>query len=196
MVSIRKPDIKPKEQPEEGAHVARLLGITDLGHQPGFVHNGKAVPSEYKLEFTYELVNTQMEDGRPFVISEEMTNKDWEDEKTGRASTLVSRCKAMCGREYKTALSDINSLLTRPCMVTVTYNDKGYARIRGQAAVGSVPSGFPIPDLQNGTYIFDQNAPDMERWESLPDFKKEKIQNGLDFHETELARILAEGDEY
>jgi len=196
MVTIRKPEATPREQPMEGTHTARLLGITDLGHQPGFVYQGKSIPSEYKLEFTYELVNHTMEDGRPFVVSEDITNKDWEDEKTGRASTLVSRAKSLLGRDYKSGLSSIDRLLGQPCMVTVSYNDKGYAKIRGQAAVGSIPLGMEVKALENEVYIFDLNSPDMDRWEGMPDFKKEKIQESLDFAETQLAKTLAEEGEY
>lgn len=196
MVQIRKPEVTPREQPDEGTHSARLLGITDLGHQPGFVYNGKTIPSEYKLEFTYELVSSKMEDGRPFLISEELTNKDWEDEKTGRASTLVARAKALLGKSYKDGLSNPDKLIGCPCMVSVTYNDKGYARLRGQAAVGSTPIGYKVDEMENKPFTFDTAEPDMDIWAAMPDFKKEKITNAFDFNETQLAKILAEGDEY
>ncbi len=194
--SARKPVSKAKEQPMEGTHAARLLGITDLGHQPGFTYQGKAIESAWKLEFTYELVNHNMEDGRPFVVSEDVTNKDWEDEKTGRASTLVARAKSLLGQDYKEGVNDLEKLISAPCMVSVTHNDKGYAKVRGQAAVGSVPFGMEVKDLHNDSYFFDMDEPDMDRWEAQPDFKKEKMQNALNFDETDLAKQLAEGDQY
>lgn len=194
--AARKPVSKAKEQPQEGTHAARLLGITDLGHQPGFIYQGSPIESAWKYEFTYELVNHTMEDGRPFVVSEDLTNKDWEDEKTGRASTLVARAKSLMGKNYKESMADITKLLGAPCMVSVTLNDKGYAKVRGQAAVGSVPFGMEVKELHNESYFFDMDEPDMDRWEAMPDFKKEKIQAALNFDETDLAKTLAEGDEY
>lgn len=194
--AARKAESKAKEQPVEGTHAARLLGIIDLGHQPGFIYQGKEVESEWKLEFTYELVNHNMEDGRPFVVSERLTNKDWEDEKTGRASTLVYRAKSLLGKEYKSGVADLLKLLGKPCMVSVTHNEKGYANVRGQAAVGSVPFGMDVKELTNETYFFDQDEPDMDQWEKFPDFKKEAITSGLEFNDTKLARELAAGDEY
>lgn len=196
MKSARKPETKDREQPQEGTHMARLLGITDLGEQPGFVYEGKSIESQWKFEFTYELVNHTMEDGRPFVVSEEITNKDWEDEKTGRASKLVARAKALAGKEYKACMKDLTLLLGKPCMVTVTLNDKGYAKLQGTAAIGSIPFGMEVKDLHNEAYIFDMDDPDMDRFESMPDFKKEKLQSALNFNDTALARILAEGDQY
>jgi hypothetical protein len=194
--SARKPVTKAKEQPQQGTHVARLLGITDLGHQPGFVYEGKPIESAWKLEFTYELVNHTMEDGRPFLVSEDLTNKDWEDTKTGRASTLVARAKSLLGDTYREGVSDLSKLLSAPCMVTVVSNDKGYAKIRGQAAVGSVPFGMDVKELENNTYAFTMDDPDLDMFESMPEFKKEKLQNALNFDETELAKKLAEGDQY
>ena len=195
-MKARTPETKAKEQPQSGTHAARLLGIVDLGHQPGFVWDGKPVPSEYKLEFTYELVNHLMEDGRPFVVSEQLTNKNWEDAKTGRASTLTSRAKSLCPDTYKEAVTAIETMLGKACMVSVKLNDKGYAKVSGQAAVGSVPFGMEVPELTNKPYIFDMNDPDMELYESFPDFKKERITSALNFDESELAKRLAEGDQY
>ena len=194
--AARKPNTKAKEQPQEGTHAARLLGITELGHQDGFVWDGKKIESSWKVEFTYELVNHTMEDNRPFVVSEDITNKDWEDPKTGRASTLVARAKSLLGKDYKEGMKDLEKLLGAPCMVTVTVNEAGYSKIRGQAAVGSIPFGMEVKELHNDPYFFDMDAPDMDRWESMPDFKKEKIQNALNFSETALAKELAESGEY
>lgn len=194
--AARKPESKPREQAPEGTHVARLLGITDVGHQPGYSFNGKTIESEWKYEFTYELVNTAMEDGRPFVVSEQVPNKNWEDKSTGRASKLVSRAKSLAGSEYQQAMENLNTLLSKPCMITVDYNEKGYARIQGPAAIGSVPFGMEAKELQNETYFFDMDEPDLDLWEKMPEFKQENIRRALNFDETELAKLLAEGDQY
>lgn len=196
-MKARTPETKKREQPAEGTHVARLLGIVDLGHQPGWVYQGKTMDSAWKIEFTYELVNHLMEDGRPFVVSEEVTNNDWEDKKTGKRSTLVSRAKSLLGDRYREGLANISDMLGCPCMVSVEHNDKGYARVRGQAAVGSVPFGMEVKELANPTYVFDLDDPDMDIWESkIPEFKQNKIRDALNFNETELAKRLAEDDEF
>lgn len=186
-----------REQPAEDTYVARLLGITDLGHQPGFSHAGKDYESEWKFEFTYELIGTEMEDGRPFVVSEEVANKDSENVQSGMVSKLVARCKSLLGvRDYKEGLQDLERLLGCACMVNVTYNKNGYAQIKGTAAVGSIPNGMVVGALHNEVYFFDMDEPEMDLWEKMPDFKREKIQNALNFNDTELAKTLAEGDQY
>lgn len=194
--AARRPETKAKEQPAKGTHVARLLGITDLGHQPGFVYDGKKIESAWKFEFTYELVNHEMEDGRPFVVSEDMTNNDWEDKKTGRCSTLIARAHSLLGDDYRKGMNDLRELLGQACMVTVNHNEKGYAKIKGQAAISGVPFGMNVPELRNNTYFFDMDDPDMDLWEKMPEFKQEKLRSALNFDESPLAKMLAEEDQY
>lgn len=190
-MKVRSAETKMREQPAEGTHAARLLSIVDLGHQPGFIYQGKKIESAWKMEFTYELVNHTMADGRPFVVSEEVANNDWEDTKSGKRSTLVARSRSLLGSDYKKGLADIESLLTQPCMVTVEYNEKGYARVRGQAAVGSVPFGMDVKELTNMPYVFDLDEPNMDVWQTMPEFKQNKIKEALNFDSTELAKSLA-----
>jgi hypothetical protein len=181
-----------REQPEAGTHMARLVAITDLGHQPGF----KDFPSNYKLELTYELVNSEMESGQPFWVSEQMTNNDWEDLASARGSTLSARARALSPAHCREYLKDLSNFLELPCMVTVTHNEKGYAQIKGQAAVSGVPTGMEIPAVRNKSYLFSLDEPDMDIFNGFPEFKQNRIREALNFDETELARQLAAGDAY
>ena len=49
-----------KEQAPVGSHLARLVGLVDLGHQPEYEWQGKTVESQFKVVFIYELVNENM----------------------------------------------------------------------------------------------------------------------------------------
>ncbi len=168
-----------KEQPKEGTHVARVVGITDLGHQPAFEWLGQQIESSYKVEITYELTNSLMEDGRPFHVSEQITNSD------NIKATLRIRAESI-GAD----INHLESFLGKPCSVTVKHNDKGYANVKGQAAVGGIPSGMPVPPLQNPKYIFELAKPDMDLWDKMPEFRQKKILSGLDLEKTELGQQL------
>lgn len=202
--SAIKPENKAKEQPAEGTHAARLLGITDLGHQPGFIFEGKKVESSWKFEFTYELVNHLMEDERPFVVSEDITSKDWEDKKTGRCSTMIARAKALMGPNYRQGVENLEQMLGQACMVTIRPNKSGYMKVAGQAGVGSVPFGMDVKELANKPYFFDMGIkqpdgewsgePDMEMWEKMPEFKQNKMKDALNFEETLLSQRLSDDD--
>jgi hypothetical protein len=183
-----------KDSPRVGTHMARLVGITDLGHQPGFEWQGKEIPSQWKFEFTYELPNSKMADGRPHWVSEEVKNNDFVGK--GIISTLMARVKTMAADNEEAAAKDLSLLLGQPCMVTLSDGNNGYVKMKGQPAVSGIPMGMPVPELVNDTFIFDMDEPDMGLYETFPDFKKEKLSKALNFGETQLARELAADDKF
>jgi hypothetical protein len=172
-------------QPDEGVHFARIVGLADIGHQPGFTWSGGEVDSSYKYEITYELVNTEMDDGsdyadRPFWVSEEVTNTDSDKGK------LKQRLQAV-GLPFV----QVESMVGEPVMVTIEHNDKGYAKI---VNVAGVPTGTEVRELRNQAVIFDiyDESPDVEQFKSFSEFKQKKIQDALDFKTTPLFKALYE----
>ncbi len=174
---------KAKEQPNEGNFLARVVGVADIGLQPGWVYQGEDIEPSYQIEITYELVTENMKDGRPFWVSEEVKNSDNEKAK------LYSRCLA-AGADIK----DPETLINKPVMLTLKLSEKGYANIKN---VAGVPTGIPVPELRNPTQVFDMysETPDLNAFESFSEFKKNKFKNALDFKDTPLARALAAADE-
>lgn len=174
-----------RAQPPEGVHMARVCGLADIGHQPGFTWSGGEVDSTYKYELTYELVNTTLDDGsdyadRPFWVSEEVTNTDSDKGK------LKKRLAAS-----GTPFVQIESFVNCPVMVTIEHNEKGYAKITN---VTGVPSGIEVRELQNEPVIFDlySPTPDVEQFKNFSEFKRNKIQAALDFKQTPLFKALFE----
>lgn len=167
-----------REQAPEGVHMARTQGLTNLGHQPGFTWTGGDVASAYKLELTYELVDAEMGDGRPFWVSEDLTNTDNERGK------LRTRCAAA-----GINISDIDTIIDKPVMITIEHNDKGYVKI---VNVTGVPKGVNVAPLRNPVALFDiyDEKPDVEAFNSMPEFKQGKIRAALDFDSTVLAAAL------
>ena len=178
------------DHPTAGTHMARLVGITDLGHQPGFVYEGKEIESTFKMEFTYELVNSLMADGRPHWVSEQFKNNDFVPDKPGGfIATMMARVAALTPEDPRE--TDVSKLIGKPCMVTVSINGGGYPKIAGQGAVTGIPVGMDIPALQNDTFAFDMDNPDMDLWETFPEFKQKRIKEALNFEETELFKQIA-----
>ena len=171
-----------REQPVKDNYLARVVALYNLGYQPGFQWQGEEVEPSYKFEITYELVTSEMKDGRPFWVSEEVTNTDNEKGK------LYQRCMAT-----NVNIKNVEELIGKPVMVTVDHNNKGYAKIKN---VAGVPNGIPVPELRNPSKLFDVYAevPDMETWESLSDFTKGKIMKALDFKTTTLSKMV-DGDD-
>jgi len=172
--------LKQKEQPNAGTHLARVVNITRLGLQPGFQWQGEMTEDSYKIEITYELVSENMKDGRPFWVSEEVTDTDNEKGK------LYSRAMA-----FGVPINDVSAFINRPCMVSVKHNEKGYAKVQN---VAGVPNGIPVAELRNPSSVFDiySETTDVDLFHSFPEFKRNKITSALDFKETALYRVLAE----
>jgi len=171
------------EQPEIGTHLARVVRLAALGHQPAWEYNGEEVPSSHQLEITYELVNTLMKDGKPFFVSEQLKNSDNE------ASSLSVRVAAT-GASF----DKLEEMLEKPVMVTVKLSQKGRAQVAGKGGVSGVPVGMPIPDLVNEPKSFDPYSEnvDMEEFDSFPEWKQDSFKKALDFGEMVLSRKLAE----
>ena len=182
------------DQPTTTTHMARLVGLTDLGHQPSFIHNGQEIPSAWKIEFTYELPNSKMKDGRPHWVSEEVKINDFEGK--GIISTMMARVRTLDPDNESNDGKDLTKLLDKPCMVTLSTGNNGYVRMKGQACVGGIPLGLEVPPLANPIHTFDMDDPDMELFASFPPFKQEKIKRAINFKETELFKQLALDDEY
>jgi hypothetical protein len=171
---------KSKEQPHDDNYLARIVQVTRLGLQPGFLWQNELTDDTYKVELTYELVTTNMADGRPFWVSEEVTDTDNEKGK------LYQRCLAA-----GVATDAIDQLINKPVMISTKQNEKGYAKIKN---VAGVPGGIPVPDLRNPTSVFDiySTTPMVDDFNSFPEFKRNKITSALDFKETALYKALAE----
>ena len=171
-----------REQPDVGVYLARVAQLTNIGHQPGFEWKGKEIKSSYKLEVTYELVNEKMEDGRPFWVSESLTNTDSEK------GNLRQRVQA-AGVTFET----FSDMLGRAVTVTLEQNEKGYAKI---VNVAGVPGGYDVAELLNPPQEFDMysETPDLDVFRAFPEFKRGKIESALDFEEQPLyANLLADG---
>lgn len=181
-----------KEQPELTTHMARLVGLVDLGHQPGYEYQGKKIESSWQIEFTYELPRALMEDGRPHFVSEQVKVDDYEGKSI--VSKMMSRVRTLDPENISNDGKDLAALLGKPCMVTLSPGNNGYVKLKGQAAVGGVPLGVEVPPLVNPTFVFDMEDPDMDLFYSFPQFKQERIVAAINYEETELCRQLLASD--
>ena len=176
-MQVRKGNTQ-REQPPEGVHLARVVGLSNIGHQPGFTWSGGEALDAHKFEITYELVATKMKDDRNFWVSEEVTNTDNEKGKLRQRITAAG-----C------TFDKVDGIVGKPMMVTIEHNQKGYPKITN---VAGVPTGLPVPELENDTKIFDMYAetPQTEMFLAFPEFKQAKIKSALDFDTTPLSRAI------
>lgn len=182
---------KTLDVPERGTHMARLVGLTDLGHQPAWEYQGEEVKDSYQVTFTYELPNSKMADGRPHWVSEDVNVNDFEGD--GISSKMMKRVRAIDANNKSEDGKDLTAMIGEPCMLTIDVNQKGYPKVKDASGV---PAGLDIPELANPTFVFDMDSPDMEKWDTFPEFTQKKIMNAMNFKDSMLGKLVGGSDEY
>lgn len=160
-------------QAPTGTHVARCFRLIDLGTQHGEYLGQPNVRSQVLV--SWELPSELMEDGKPFAVSFFYTNS------LGEKANLRHHLEAWRGRQFtedELNSFDLMNILGKPCMVTVTSNDKGKAKV---SAVAGLPKGFVCPPQVNPPSSFW-----MEEWN---DEEFAKIPKGIQ-------DIMKKSDEY
>ena len=71
MGAFDAPDYGPREIPEEGKHTAILYSVVDLGTRND-TYDG-VTRQKHEIHVAWELIDTKMADGRPFVVSKKYT---------------------------------------------------------------------------------------------------------------------------
>ena len=127
MGSLNAPQ-KVKTLAPEGAHPAMLYSIIDLGTKMDSFQGATPQP-KHEIQLTWELLDTQMEDGKPYVISKAFTVTPSQYEagafyfaKTSNINKLLQKWTGkddkVCSKTY--TLTDMVHNNT-PCTVTVEH---------------------------------------------------------------------------
>lgn len=182
------------DNPVPGTYMARLVGIVDLGHQPGYQGKGYDIEPSYQLRLSYELPGSRTKEDRPHWVHENVKNSDFFDKKKGLSSKLMKRVYALDPSGTKSDNGkNLVSLIGVPCMVEVALNEGGYPKIMN---VTGAPAGIPVPELENDPILFDMADPDMEVFRRLPEFIRNMMKENLDYAGSALEiKVLEMGDD-
>jgi hypothetical protein len=171
------------EQPQPGPRLARLVGVAELGIQPGFEWQGDMKPATTQEEWIYELKGPKdnMADGRPFWVSEGVKVSSYEPTDGGFSSKMMTRVRALeqGGVDTQDGKNTL-ALLGEVCMVETALTANGWAKLK---AVTPAPAGLPVDELKNEPVIFDWDEPSKDVWNRLGALTKRKIQEALDYPE-------------
>ncbi len=174
----------PQANIEPGTYPARLVQIIDLGLQAQRPYQGKDKPPAQEIMLTYELVDTFMldEDGneledKPRWISETLPFYGLYADKA--KSTQRYNAIDPTG-EYD---GDFAKAIGTPINVTIVNNavgDKVYDNIATISAMRPRDAD-KCPELVNPSKLFDLDNPDMEVFNALPEWLRDKIKSNLNF---------------
>jgi hypothetical protein len=170
-----------------GNHVAICYAMVDLGHQKTMYRNRDTGVEEEKLQHKayigWELCNEPMADGRPFMVSRQLTMSLHEK------ATMRAILESWRGRPFtddELTGFDLKNILGKPCMVNVVHNTakngKTYANI---ASVAAIPKGMPVPEQTNSTLLFEfgDMGFDESAFNALPQWMQSKIMESKEYRD-------------
>lgn len=182
---------------EAGVYPARLVQVIDLGLQPqrAFVKGEDKAPCQ-EVMFTYELVDA-------FMLDEE--GKEIEDKPRWISETLpfygLFADRAKSTQRIKAFDPDnvhdgnVGAMVETPINLTLVLNENKKDPEHPYENVANVAGMRPrdaakCPELKNPTKVFDLDNPDMETFNKLPEWLREKIKGNLNFKGSKLERLL------
>lgn len=159
------------EQAPIGTHIARCVKVIDIGTQRG-EYQGKATVRRQCIigwELPTELMTEGDSAGKPFTVSRFYTAS------LNEKSTLRKDLAQWRGRDFteqELAGFESKNVLDKCCLVSITPNDKGRARVTG---VMALPKNTPVPDRVNGLTYFSLDEFDQKAFDSLSEGYKKLI---------------------
>lgn len=133
-----------------GNHVARCVGLIDLGTQTSDFKGETVVRRQVVVR--WELPSELQNDGRPFQVSKFYT-MSLHEKATLRHDLANWRGRDFTDQELKGF--DAKNILDKGCMVQVSHSDKGKARV---TAVSSLPKGMTVPARISELVFFSLEA--------------------------------------
>lgn len=167
-------------QAPAGTHVARCIRIIDIGTQPAGEWQGKITPARNQVIVMWELPGEMMDaddqgNCKPYIVSRFYTNSLYEK------SALYGDLVSWRGRDFtpdEKAGFDLQNILNAPCLVTVTHNEAGKAKVTG---VAKLVKGMDCPPAYNDVWSFWIEEWDEARFSAMSDGIKKLITGSAEF---------------
>lgn len=150
----------------EGTHLAVCTGMFDIGTQTSPLYG----TTKYEVILRWELCEERTQDDRPLIISAFYT-ASLSPKANLRRDLDAWRGKKFTAEELKEF--DLKSILGAPCMLSVTHNENGKAKVSG---VMSIPKGMTKPKAEGDLIAYDMDEMGWrERVEDLPSWIQDKV---------------------
>jgi hypothetical protein len=188
----------PQANIEPGTYPARIVQILDLGLQAQRPYQGQDKAPVNEISITYELVDEFMKDEQGNAIEDKPR---WISETLPFYGLYADKAKST--QRYN-ALDpegkhdgDFSQLIGVPCNVTVVNNKSGDKIYDNVATISTMRQrdADKCPELINPPKVFDLDAPDLEVFNALPEWLRDKIKANLKFKGSPLEQLLAGGGE-
>lgn len=165
---------KQKELVPQGAHVATLYSIVELGTMRGEYAGQETF--KRKIRLTWELPEEMREfDGeqKPMVVGKTFTASLFEMAKL--RPIVVGMLGSLS--EEEEADFDIKNLLGRSCMLQISHEEFNGRKYANVASCTQLPKSVQAPKQVNTAVYFDYATFDEDEYAKLPQWMREKMQD-------------------
>jgi hypothetical protein len=149
----------PKERMDGNMYPARCIQVLDLGTHANTHPQAAAGSKKRSLMLVFEFSNTFMKDEngqpdptKPFVLSKEYTQSL--GSKANLCKLLNTWNNTNMSEEDKKAF-DIKSLMDKPCLITVSKDEKGDKVYNNINSITALPDAMPIGDRVNDLVYYE-----------------------------------------
>lgn len=160
------------EQPPVGTHPAICIKVIDIGTQKGEYMGQATIRRQCIIgwELPNELMTSQGYEGKPFTVSKFYTASL--SEKANLRKDL-SNWRGKDFTEEELHGFEAKNILGKPCMLSLTMNDKSKVRVTG---VMALPKSFALPKQVNPSLFFSLDEFDKAVFDKLSDGIKKMIE--------------------
>lgn len=174
----------PRELIPAGNYLARCYRMIEIGTVEETIMGKKKVLTKVRIGWelpTEKRIFNEERGEEPLVVSKEFTLSL--HEKSGLRASLKSwRGKDFTEEEAKSF--DITKLLGVACMINIIHKPGSTDKTKlweEIAGITPVPKGFTVPEQINPTFVLSYDEWDEEKFNSLPDFIKNKMITSMEY---------------
>lgn len=186
-------------QPKKGQRAARLLGLVDVGVQPGAVWKGEQKnPTRQFVPFYWLAKDTYENDEGD---TKHMVRSPWPISIFAGATRghYFDFCQGFDpeGEVLNEGSGDLTQLLGSPVLVSIEVTKKTVdgkeVKYYNPKGLSGVPEDYPVAELDVPTFVFDTDAPTKEGFDKLNNRCQELIKGSIGYAGSKL-QAACEGD--
>jgi len=188
-----------KEIIAAGNYAARCYQMIHIGTIQENILGEQKILNKVRIgwELPTELKVFNEEKGeQPLVISEEFTLSMHEKSKLRK---FLASWRGKDFTEEESKCFDITKLIGAKCMLNIIHKPSKKDPSNIYAVIGSVspvPKGLNVPDQINPTFILDYDNFSEEKFNSLPDFIRNKMIASLEYAKLKQPEVTHTGTDY
>lgn len=184
MSIIASTNSTPRELVPSGNYVARCYKMIQIGTVTEVINGESKQLQKVRIgwEFPNDMKVFSEEKGpQPISVDEEYTLS------MGDKANLRKMLASWRGKDFsmdEAKAFDVTKLVGVPCMVNIIHiqskrdASKTYSKV---GSVSSIPKGVNVPAQVNKTFVLSYDSFDYDKFNSLPDFIKDKMKTSAEF---------------